>query len=87
MPGSKLVENIGTEITFQLPEEGARSGAFEQLFNDLDRNLQRLGISSYGISDTTLEEVCIKSFKYRWNIIAKFRSKLCAKSSLNFAQN
>ena len=60
MPGSKLVENIGTEVTFQLPEEGARSGAFEQLFNDLDRNLQRLGISSYGISDTTLEEVSIK---------------------------
>ncbi len=57
VPGSALVENIGTELTFQLPEDGARSGAFEQLFNDLDANLARLGVSSYGISDTTLEEV------------------------------
>ena len=63
IPGSKLVENIGTELIFQLPEDGARSGAFEKLFNDLDSNLQRLGISSYGISDTTLEEVSSNKIK------------------------
>jgi hypothetical protein len=30
---------------------------FESLFVDLDNNLRRLGISTYGLSDTTLEEV------------------------------
>lgn len=57
VPGSRLVENLGTELVFQLPGGGARSGSFEQLFQDLDSSLGRLGVSSYGISDTTLEEV------------------------------
>ena len=64
VPGAKLVENMGTEITFQLPGDGGRSGAFEKLFNDLDANLQRFGISSYGISDTTLEEVSEQMLRY-----------------------
>ena len=30
---------------------------FEILFHDLDQNMKKLKISSYGLSDTTLEEV------------------------------
>ena len=30
---------------------------FEALFTDLDENLKKLRISTYGLSDTTLEEV------------------------------
>ena len=30
---------------------------FESLFHDLDANLRRLRITTYGLSDTTLEEV------------------------------
>lgn len=51
------MENIGTELMFQLPEEGVKSGEFARLFSNLDQDLDELGISSYGISDTSLEEV------------------------------
>jgi hypothetical protein len=33
---------------------------FESLFHDLDSNLKRLRIATYGLSDTTLEEVCAR---------------------------
>jgi hypothetical protein len=44
---------------------------FESLFVDLDNNLRRLGISTYGLFDTTLEEVykifsLFSVFRYRW---------------------
>ncbi|NXW61981.1 ABCA1 protein, partial [Eurystomus gularis] len=57
VPGSRLVEDIGHEVHFVLPYSGAKDGAFGDLFRELDARLGELGISSYGISDTTLEEV------------------------------
>lgn len=57
VPGSRLVEDIGHEVLFVLPYSGAKDGAFGDLFRELDARLGELGISSYGISDTTLEEV------------------------------
>ncbi|NXS50705.1 ABCA1 protein, partial [Balaeniceps rex] len=57
VPGSRLVEDIGHEVLFVLPYSGAKDGAFGDLFCELDARLRELGISSYGISDTTLEEV------------------------------
>ena len=57
VPGSRLVEDIGQEVVFILPYGGAEDGAFGDLFRALDARLGELGISSYGISDTTLEEV------------------------------
>ncbi|NXU34532.1 ABCA1 protein, partial [Drymodes brunneopygia] len=57
VPGSRLVEDIGHEVLFVLPYSGARDGAFGELFRELDARLGELGVSSYGISDTTLEEV------------------------------
>ncbi|XP_013414368.2 LOW QUALITY PROTEIN: ATP-binding cassette sub-family A member 1-like [Lingula anatina] len=60
IPSAKLVEDMGTELCFQLPEEGTHTGAFEALFRALESNLTKLGITSYGISDTTLEEVFLK---------------------------
>lgn len=52
-----MVEDLGHEITYVLPYESAKDGAFVELFHDLDDRLADLGISSYGVSDTTLEEV------------------------------
>lgn len=57
VPGSRLVEDIGHEVLFVLPYSGAKDGAFGDLFRELDARLGELGISSYGISDTTMEEV------------------------------
>ncbi|XP_043113282.1 phospholipid-transporting ATPase ABCA1b [Puntigrus tetrazona] len=60
VPASRMVEDLGHEITYVLPYESAKDGAFVELFHDLDDRLAYLGISSYGISDTTLEEIFLK---------------------------
>ncbi|XP_039422071.1 phospholipid-transporting ATPase ABCA7 isoform X1 [Corvus cornix cornix] len=60
VPGSRLVEDIGHEVLFVLPYSGARDGTFGKLFRELDTRLGELGVSSYGISDTTLEEIFLK---------------------------
>lgn len=56
VPSARLVEDLGHEITYVLPYEAAKDGAFVELFHEVDDRLIDLGISSYGISDTTLEE-------------------------------
>lgn len=57
VPDARMVEDLGHELTYVLPYRAAKDGAFVELFKDLDRKLPDLGISSYGVSDTTLEEV------------------------------
>lgn len=51
------MEDIGHELTYVLPYKAAKEGAFVELFHEIDDRLSDLGISSYGISETTLEEV------------------------------
>jgi ATP-binding cassette subfamily A (ABC1) protein 3 len=51
-------DKIGTEISYQLQLEAADT--FPVLFDHLDQNLQSLGVESYGISVTTLEEVFLR---------------------------
>lgn len=57
VPEARLVEDLGHELTYVLPYQSAKDGAFVELFHELDDRLTDLAISSYGISDTTLEEV------------------------------
>ncbi|XP_053180211.1 phospholipid-transporting ATPase ABCA1b isoform X1 [Scomber japonicus] len=60
VPAARLVEDQGHELTYVLPYSAAKDGAFVKLFQDLDGKLADLGISSYGVSDTTLEEIFLK---------------------------
>uniref|UniRef100_A0A673CGF1 Phospholipid-transporting ATPase ABCA1-like n=1 Tax=Sphaeramia orbicularis TaxID=375764 RepID=A0A673CGF1_9TELE len=60
VPEARLVEDLGHELTYVLPYQSAKDGAFVELFHELDDRLTDLGISSYGISDTTLEEIFLK---------------------------
>ncbi|XP_042167957.1 phospholipid-transporting ATPase ABCA1 isoform X1 [Oncorhynchus tshawytscha] len=60
VPAARLVEDLGHELTYVLPYEAAKGGAFVELFHEIDDRLSDLGISSYGISDTTLEEIFLK---------------------------
>lgn len=57
IPTAQLVEHVGSELTYVLPTEAAKQGKFQDMFDDLDKNLGRLRVGTYGISDTTLEEV------------------------------
>ncbi|KAF3697971.1 ATP-binding cassette sub-family A member 7 [Channa argus] len=60
VPEAVFLESIGQEITYILPYGGARDGTFALLFQKLDLAMADLSLTSYGISDTTLEEIFLK---------------------------
>ncbi|XP_070128404.1 phospholipid-transporting ATPase ABCA7 isoform X1 [Equus caballus] len=60
VPGARLVEELPHELVLALPYEGALDGSFAGLFRDLDLRLGALGLTGYGISDTSLEEIFLK---------------------------
>ena len=62
---AELVESVGTEMTYVLPTSESFGSKFENLFEALNQNLERFNISSFGISDTTLEEVSMNHFEYK----------------------
>uniref|UniRef100_A0A8C5UIB8 P-type phospholipid transporter n=1 Tax=Malurus cyaneus samueli TaxID=2593467 RepID=A0A8C5UIB8_9PASS len=81
---ARLVEDIGHELTYVLPYKAAKEGAFVELFHEIDDRLSDLGISSYGISETTLEEVskltipfCLKLGKINHGRIKKEMKYYC----------
>lgn len=57
---AELVTDLGTDLSYRLPASPETYVSFAPLCEQLDANLSRLGISSYGISDTTLEEVFLR---------------------------
>lgn len=73
VPAARMVEDLGHELTYVLPYSAAKDGAFVELFKDLDLKLPDLGISSYGVSDTTLEEVT-------WFLFPEFILHLCQRN-------
>ena len=52
-----------TELCYQLPDDATSRADFDRLFLELEQTHNEHGISSFGISDTSLEEVSIKCFK------------------------
>ena len=58
VPGVQLESNVGAELSFILPKE--QSAQFEELFTDLERNQDSLGIGSFGVSAPSLEKVFLK---------------------------
>ncbi|XP_072578142.1 phospholipid-transporting ATPase ABCA7 isoform X1 [Vulpes vulpes] len=60
VPGARLVEELPHELLLVLPYGGAVDGSFARLFREMDRRLGELGLASYGISDTSLEEIFLK---------------------------
>ena len=50
-----MMSEIAREITFQIPVE--YSPKFKNFFHEFDIKRLELGVASYGISITTLEEV------------------------------
>uniref|UniRef100_A0A8C2TQN9 P-type phospholipid transporter n=1 Tax=Coturnix japonica TaxID=93934 RepID=A0A8C2TQN9_COTJA len=68
VPEARLVEDIGHELTYVLPYKAAKEGAFVELFHEIDDRLSDLGISSYGISETTLEEVSELKFLFFFSL-------------------
>uniref|UniRef100_A0A8C4IP07 ATP-binding cassette, sub-family A (ABC1), member 7 n=1 Tax=Dicentrarchus labrax TaxID=13489 RepID=A0A8C4IP07_DICLA len=57
IPGARLVEDSGREAVVNLPQTAAKDSSLGIFLSELDQKLPELGISSYGLSDSTLEEV------------------------------
>ncbi|CAB4007510.1 ATP-binding cassette sub-family A member 3-like [Paramuricea clavata] len=55
---ARMVSDVGAELAFVLPSQS--SVGFEPLFRELEEGKEKLGISSFGVSVTTLEDVFIK---------------------------
>ncbi|XP_048020053.1 retinal-specific phospholipid-transporting ATPase ABCA4 isoform X1 [Megalobrama amblycephala] len=60
VPEAKLIEMIGQEMTYLLPNKGFKYRAYASLFRELEETLADMGLSSFGISDTSLEEIFLK---------------------------
>ncbi|TMW56586.1 hypothetical protein Poli38472_006596 [Pythium oligandrum] len=58
VPQARVATDIGTELTFQLPFES--SSTFPRLFEELEARQDELGVASFAISITTLEEIFLK---------------------------
>lgn len=58
VPEAEILSNVGAEQAFRLPFSS--SSKFVELFTATDTKKEELGISEYGISVTTLEEVFIR---------------------------
>ncbi|XP_047145843.1 phospholipid-transporting ATPase ABCA3 isoform X2 [Hydra vulgaris] len=58
IPTASLENNVGMELSFILPSDYV--SVFESLFSEIENRHEELGISSYGASITTLEEVFLK---------------------------
>lgn len=57
IPGARLVQESRREAVINLPQTAAKDSSLAILLIALDQRLTELGISSYGLSDSTLEEV------------------------------
>ena len=62
VPRAEIVSEAGAEVAYRLPFEYKPN--FPQLFEKLEERKPDLGVSSYGISLTTLEEVFLSVAKY-----------------------
>ncbi|XP_033006988.1 retinal-specific phospholipid-transporting ATPase ABCA4 [Lacerta agilis] len=60
VPEAKLIESIGQELIYLLPSKNFKQRAYASLFRELEETLADVGLSSFGISDTPLEEVFLK---------------------------
>ncbi|XP_017444478.1 ATP-binding cassette, sub-family A (ABC1), member 15 isoform X1 [Rattus norvegicus] len=61
IPTATLKTNVGNELSFILPKEYTHK--FEALLTALEENQENLGISSFGMSITTMEEVFLRVSK------------------------
>ena len=58
VPEAERVTDVGAELSFILPSSSTPS--FPNLFDKLEADKTDLGIQSFGVSITTMEEVFIK---------------------------
>ena len=63
VPAARLEQKTQQELTFILPDNSVKRGGFEIFFSDLEKKQSELGIDSFGLTDTALEEVFLEKKK------------------------
>lgn len=58
VPDVVIESDVGSELSYQLSEK--YSNVFQKMFKELEEKSNEMGVQSYGISLTTLEEVFMK---------------------------
>lgn len=58
VPSAEIENNVGAELSYVLPHQSSHK--FEEMFTDIEKNKGTYGISSYGASVTTMEEVFLR---------------------------
>lgn len=58
VPDIKVATKIGTELSYHLPED--KVSLFEKMLEEIEQNIKTLGILSYGVSLSTMENVFVK---------------------------
>ena len=57
VPSAQLICETQHEFSYILPKKNSQKGALKKLFASLEANKESLGCQSFGLTDTTLEEV------------------------------
>ena len=73
VPKAEQVTNVGAELSYILPSSATPS--FPELFNKLETQKKALGIVSFGVSVTTMEEVFMKVGEGATNGTLKFNDR------------
>ncbi|KAM4606531.1 retinal-specific phospholipid-transporting ATPase ABCA4-like [Polymixia lowei] len=60
VPEARLIEVIGQELIYLLPSRDLQPRAYGSLFMELEETLSDRGLSGFGVSDTSLEEIFLK---------------------------
>ncbi|XP_061884457.1 phospholipid-transporting ATPase ABCA1-like isoform X2 [Entelurus aequoreus] len=60
IPGASLVNESGREAVVKIPQEAAKDGTMAVFLSELDQKLDELRILSYGLCDSTLEEIFLR---------------------------
>uniref|UniRef100_A0A7N8YF53 ATP-binding cassette, sub-family A (ABC1), member 12 n=1 Tax=Mastacembelus armatus TaxID=205130 RepID=A0A7N8YF53_9TELE len=69
VPEARLKEAHGRDLIYSLPPFTTSSASsYRSLLTALDANLDTLHLGGYGVSDTTLEEVCSHTIKHSFRL-------------------
>lgn len=58
VPSAQLICETRHELSYILPKKQSQKTSFKSLFASLEENKEKLGCSGFGLTDTSLEEVC-----------------------------
>lgn len=56
-PEGELIENVGADMTFLIPKKYQEDGSLLKLLEALEKQQNYLPVTSYGVSDSSFEEV------------------------------